>query len=724
MSATGSDREAPAEPPGGLLVTLRAALNAGLAAGLVFGLLDGVVALVRTAPGGLVTSLGCLAGAVVFYGIAGAGILLLLAPLAHPWLKDRDLEGRLYGVFGLAVGIGLFCELYWWTRVWLFYGIPATDPRRLAAAAVLLLLGLGLGLLAGRRARALPFGARAAMSYAVPLLWIGGVAFLYASHGQAARAGKPTARTASLPNVLLFVVDALRADALGCYGNERIRTPVIDGLAERGVVFENAFVQAPFTWTSFGSFLTGKYPRRHGLVLMKAGARMAPNVTLPWHLKSARFASSEEHLEPTDFASATFMTGTLSQGSGLMRGFDAYYEAMAGHELVNTASPWSVFRSELLLFLFKNKLGQRFDDAPVATQARAWLLEHRARRFLSMVHFYSTHTPYDPPRRFREMYVDPDYDGPVHAFYAKHRQAIERGDAVPTEADVRRIRDLYAAGVTQADAMIGEVLEALAEGGVLENTIVIVTADHGEELGDHGLWEHNFMYQTNLRVPLVMALPERYRVAPGTRVEALVESVDLLPTLCDLLGLAVPHEEGAGDERGREYGRVDGVSLLPLMRGEVESVKEFSFAENGRFLSIQDREWKLIVRPEALEPEAWTAALEAGERPRLFHLAQDPDEHANVFGEHPGPVERLLAALREWDAGMPIPRHEVVESDRDVEHRLHELGYVEGVGQGVPDSPRSTGASEGGRAPGSGAGGPAVGQGSGDPEEPQLRDER
>jgi arylsulfatase A-like enzyme len=459
-----------------------------------------------------------------------------------------------------------------------------------------------------------------------------------------------------------------------------VKTPVIDALAARGVLFEDAFVQAPFTWTSFGCFLTGKYPRRHGLVKMAPGVRMRPNVTLPWHLKSARRKDGRT-MESGDWYGATFMTGALSNGSGLMRGFDAYFEAMQGRELVDASRPWSAFRSELLLSIVKNKLMQRFDPSLVVTTARRWLRANAGRRFVALVHLYSTHTPYDPEPEFRALYCDPAYDGPLASFYARHREAIERGEGSPTPADVEQVRNLYCAGAAQADRDIGLVVDELERLGVLDDTLVIVTADHGESLGERGLWEHNHMVQTNLRVPLVMAWPKG--LPAGVRVSGIVESIDLLPTVCDLLGLEppAPPDEGV-------YGVLDGVSLLPLVRGEVEGVKRYTFAENGPHLAVQDARWKLVVAREALARRGWDEVAR-GAVPgaiQLFDLEQDPGELAAVA--EPGHPERarLIAALRAYDEAMPIPLHEVVLSERDLadQRRLFgDLGYAGGVGQDV-----------------------------------------
>lgn len=690
--------ETPEPTAGGLPTTLRAALNAGLLAGFLLGLVDGVVAGRRTGTEGALEWAGCLAASTTVYGLTWVVLLLLASPLSHWLWGRRPLVERMRRQLGVALGLGLFLELFWWSREFLFWGLPATDPKRLGATVVFLLLGVALGPLVVRLGVGLPRAVKWAAAIVIPVSFLAGLGFLISSRADTNQLGELNDRNRDLPNVLIFVVDALRSDVLGCYGDERVQTPVLDDLASRGVLFENAFVQAPFTWSSFGSILTGKYPRRHGLVKMAPGVRMVPNITLPWHLKSAARepADAGPALQHGDFHGATFMTGTLSHGSGLLRGFDTYFEAMVGHDLVDVDSAWSVFRSELLLSLVRTKLVQRIDKAPVATEAVKWFKRNGHKRFVSMVHYYSTHTPYDPPARFRDLYVDPDYDGPIQAFYAKHRQAIESG-VEPTAADEAQIRNLYYAGVTQADAMIGQVLDELERQGVLDDTLVIVTSDHGEELGDHGLWEHNFMYQTNLRVPLIMALPGH--LPADRRVPALVETVDLVPTICDLMGLAVPFEPNEPGDDGPERGRVDGVSLLPLIAGEVASVKEFSFAENGTHVSIQDREWKLTVSAKALAPEAWEGAVAAGERPaQVYHLATDPDEHLDLFDQRPEQVVRLMDALRAWDATMPIPRNDMIESARDIEnaaHLLEALGYADGVGHGVDEEDSADEESEG-----------------------------
>ena len=686
-------------PQPGYFSTLRAALNAGALAGLVWGLVDGVVALGRM-PFGIswTHALGCLAAGVLVYGGLHCAGQLLLSLAAHRFLRERTPGARLRILFGLGLGFGLALELYWWTRPWVFYGQAFSSPGRLAAAAGSLVLGLALGWVGARLyARFAGQKLQLALRALVPLAWIAGGLYLAAQGGAADRSerGRLNERNRDLPNVLLIVVDALRQDTLGCYGHPTVETPVIDGLAERGVRFDNAFVQAPFTLSSFGSWLTGKYPRRHGLVKMVTGIT-AENMTLAAHLEQAPFLPGNEkpgeggeRLWPDDYFDAYFLTGMMSHGSGLIRGADVYCEAVAGHGLVDREVPWSVFSSELLVSILRTRVQEQSSNYALAAQlAEQWIDANGDRRFAALVHLYSTHTPYNPPDVYRGPYVDPDYAGPIDpGFFAHHRYAIEAGEYPVTPeqfeqwpADKQHIQDLYLAGVAQADADIGRILAALERKGVLDDTLVILTSDHGEDLGEgegvHERWEHNHMYETNLRVPWILSWPNG--LAQGAVVDARVDSIDLVPTVSDLLGIAVPDES----ESEGEYGRVDGVSLLPLIRGDADEVRPYGFSENGRFLSISDGAHKLVVALDQLDPEVWEQAVAgaATPPPRLFDLQSDPYEQANRWGdpELDEVRDRLVEELRLYDARMPIARNQIVRSHRDEESEnlLNNLGYA------------------------------------------------
>jgi arylsulfatase A-like enzyme len=655
-----------------------------------------------------------LCQAVFHYGVAGVLVGLLVGGWTaglRTLLGTSPADGAAVTrrLVSLVLGGWLAVALYWWTRSVVYSGLPATDPRRLGAAGLILALGLVLG---AALVRFTPVARLRRMRLLLALMAAVGAGWGAIHWGRAEDRGRIQGANEGVPNVLLVVVDALRQDTLGPYGDGEVHTPSFDRLAAEGVTFMDARTQAPFTWPSFGSFLTGKVPRRHGLIRMEPGLRMPVNATLPILLKDA-VTSDGEQLEEEDWIAGAFMTGTLSHGSGLLGGFDAYLEALVGHDLVDVHDDWSEFRSGLLPWLVFNKLSQKADRHLVTSTAESWLREHADRRFMAMVHLYSTHTPYDPAPEFRERHLDPAYDGPISAFYAAQREAIEEGRYTLTEADELRIRRLYLAGVEQADRMIGRLLETLEATGTLDDTVVIVTSDHGESLGEHGLWEHNWMYEDNLRVPLLMRYPAG--LPRGVRVEGLVDTIDLLPTIFDLAGLEAPEhaddaelalgldrssappdaqapdDDGAVDRDAilrsrRLWDAIDGRSLVGLARGEAGPPRSVTFAENGRFMSAQDERWKLIVRRELVGEPRFEDLLGEAERPRLFDLEGDPLELEGRFDaqdpEAMAAARMLFEALREHSARLPIRESQVVRGKRDLraEGLFRSLGYGGGVG--------------------------------------------
>jgi arylsulfatase A-like enzyme len=457
---------------------------------------------------------------------------------------------------------------------------------------------------------------------------------------QARRAPPPE----GAPNLLMVVVDALRADRLGCYGYDRREPPTsphLDALAAEGIVFDQAVVQAPFTWTSFGSFLTGKYPRQHGLIKMDPTQRLDPQ----------RNTTIARALQQEGWVTGAFLTGTLSNNSGLLEGFDTYFETIVGHEPVTRDSKWSIVRSGLLLSIFRNKIRQKLDPRLVNTEALAWIEANSERPFFALVHYYSTHTTYDPPEPWGSLY-DPDYEGPFHPFTQSHNIAVTKhGTLELTPRDLEHIEALYDGGVAFADDMFGDLVAKLRELGILDDTLIVFTSDHGEELYEHGVFEHDWMFNTNLYVPLVLRLPGG-RLG-GARVPWHVESLDIPPTIVDVVG----------------HGRLDpggGRSLLPDAAGvEPPPAERAVFSENNRYAAMLDGRWKLIVN--------WT---DRSRRPRVFDLAEDPGEYVPL--DDPELEARLLERWSEyWESLPPLESLPTFAADPTIYERLKQLGYLD-----------------------------------------------
>jgi arylsulfatase A-like enzyme len=347
--------------------------------------------------------------------------------------------------------------------------------------------------------------------------------------------------------------------------------------------------------------------------------------------------------------------GTLSNNSGLLQGFDIYFEAIVGHDPVSIHSKWSIFKSDLVIMRLYNKIKQARDPALVNTLARSFIREMKDRPFFLMVHYYATHTPYDPPEPYKSMY-DPGYEGAFTAFTQAHHFAVRDGRLPMSDRDLRRIIALYDGGVTFQDDMIAELYGTLEEEGVLDRTLIIFTSDHGEELYDHAVFEHDWMFNTNQLVPLIIRFPGG-RFA-GERVKTPVALIDLLPTVMEATGISPP------EAVMRE---VDGRSLYRLLEAAAPEEPHYRFCENNRYLSVQDDRFKLIRyrHQDREEPD------------RLYHIEKDPGETVNVIDEYPGEYDRLSKVLDAYDLSMPADAR-TYESDPELRKRLFELGYIQG----------------------------------------------
>ena len=381
-------------------------------------------------------------------------------------------------------------------------------------------------------------------------------------------------------NVVIVAIDTLRADHLGCYGYGRPTSPRIDALAARSVVFEQAISQSPWTLPAFASILTGVVPGRHGagegkLCLVAPCGALDPDTVV-----------LAEPFAAAGYRTASFVSnGFVGPEVGLGRGFTDTRVVGSGAGAVDLAVEW--------------------------------LARHRDEPVFLFVHLVEPHAPYSPPAEDARPFLDPAYQGPLVASFDG------RVDAQWTDADRRRVVDLYDGDVHVADRLTGEVLDALERLGIDDRTVVVVVADHGEELFDRGRVGHGHsMHDELLHVPLLLRVPGG---GPGRRVRAQVRTMDLFPTLLEATGLSVP-------------AHLDGVSLLGVARGgEVPGQTRFAPAEFTFFgpelRALRTAEEKLVA-----DEDHGTAVL--------FDLVADPGERVDVATERAQRVQALRRAFR------------------------------------------------------------------------------
>ncbi|RMF70781.1 MAG: tetratricopeptide repeat protein [Acidobacteria bacterium] len=426
-----------------------------------------------------------------------------------------------------------------------------------------------------------------------------GLALLAACQGRR-DAPEPPAGTAA-PTVLLVTVDTLRADRLGCYGREDAGTPRIDRLAEGGTLFESAHTSAPLTLPAHASILTGRSLPAHG-VFNNGTFRLPDGVpTLPEALAAAGWSTGA-------FVSAP----VLARRYGLDRGFSVYDDDIAPPRA-----------RQGLVVHYAERAGRE-----TARRALAWIAAQApGQPVFAWVHLWEPHVPYRPPGDLAERYADDRYQGEV----------------------------------VEVDRVVGRMLDELEGLGRAGRLLVVLVADHGEGLGDHGEPTHGvYLYRETMQVPLIVFGPA-WSVPGGRRVDVPVGVADIAPTLLDLAGLAPP----AG---------ADGASLAGLLRGADDGPdRPGVFAESH--LPRLEFGWSGL---RALVGREGVKLIDAP-APELYDVAADPAETRDLAAERPGQVRALQRALdglvESATARAPAAPASREASREDLE-QLRSLGYV------------------------------------------------
>jgi choline-sulfatase len=429
------------------------------------------------------------------------------------------------------------------------------------------------------------------------------------------------AGTAKGWNVVLLSVDTLRADRLGAYGYTlRANSPRIDAQIASGVSFQHAMSQRASTWPSLASLLTGLYPTGHGVA--ENGYGFPDDLpTLP------------KLLHATGYQTGAFLSNMCQANH---QGWDAF--ACSG--------------------------GQ---DGKSVRRAVEWAQGVDGRRpFFLWVHLFGAHPPYYNGGDLANQ-LDPGYTGLLGP---KKRllDPVMTGPLPLGARDVRHLNALYDAAVQGSDRLSGSLLDGLRAAGKLERTIVIFTADHGEELYQHNgyLYHSCSVYQTALHVPLGLSAPGL--LPAGARIPQTVELIDVLPTLLDLLGTPKPAEQ---------HGR----SLVPyLERPDAGGAGKPAFSEYGssRVRTVIHGDWKLVHNPDGLSPVCIPDAPPGHypiDRAELYDLSRDPGETINLAGAQPARVAELEKLIRQRFAGLRN-RARPQEMSDELRKKLKELGYV------------------------------------------------
>ncbi|HEY3174914.1 MAG TPA: sulfatase-like hydrolase/transferase [Candidatus Polarisedimenticolia bacterium] len=408
-------------------------------------------------------------------------------------------------------------------------------------------------------------------------------------------------------SVLLITIDTLRADHLGAYGDRDVRTPFIDTLADEGVLFENAITPAIMTLPSHASILTGTWPPTHG-IRNNGDYRLSPGaLTLAEVLRARGLRTG-----------AVVGSFVLDSMFGLDQGFESYDDALPA-------------RSSNQTFFAERPAGA------VTDAALRYLGSVRPARFFLWVHFFDPHHPYTAPTSWREQYPRSGYD----------------------------------AEIAYVDSEIGRLLAGMKEMGIRDKTLVVLAADHGEGLGDHGEESHGVLpYEEETRVPLIFSLAPH--LPAGRRVKGVVRTVDIMPTILELL--RIDPEGAAAPVQGTPLWRLmaDAKGTMPGLPAYAEAMAPLLLYGWSPLTVVRDDRYKYIEGP----------------RPELFDLVADPREkndlyaaRADLAAQYKTKLESLRREVTREGAGA-----ETIAPDPETEARLRSLGYATGGGARPPDS--------------------------------------
>jgi arylsulfatase A-like enzyme/Flp pilus assembly protein TadD len=439
------------------------------------------------------------------------------------------------------------------------------------------------------------------------------------------------------PNILLVLIDTLRADHVGCYGYARGTTPTIDALAAAGALFETTVSQAPWTAASAGTILTGLYPSAHGI---DRGVRWAEGEIaerLPFLLQrslGASVATLPETLRRGGYRTAAFVSNVyMNSIFGFGRGFDLYDDQSGD------------YASDVMT------VKRRSDE----TNARvfAWLADHPAEPLFLLVHYNDPHWPYDPPGPLAGRWTAGYAGGLTPAKTALVVESEGRPVTGLTDADLAYLIGLYDGEIAAADRSLGHLLERVRLSSWSRPWVTVVTADHGEEFLEHGSTSHGYtLFEEQLRVPLVVNDPGRVRPA---RIHEPVQLVDVAPTILDIARVST------------ERPAMQGMSLVPLLDAATAYDPGPAFSEAPLVGSLA-----AVRTPGGLK---LVVDAEHG-RQSLFDLGADPHEKSDLSAARPADREALTQMLERWRAATRPSHPAETVVDEATKRRLTALGYV------------------------------------------------
>lgn len=422
------------------------------------------------------------------------------------------------------------------------------------------------------------------------------------------------------PNLIIVLVDTLRADHLSYNGYRRSTSPTIDALAANSAVFRSHYSTASRTGPAVASIFTGLYPRSHGVI----------NPLIYWDAKGVlgeEQITLAEIVKAAGFACHGIITNpNVTKRFGFAQGFDTY------------------------------RMVRSMEAAEVNSLVASTLAADPRKPFFLYLHYMEPHSPYAAPEAYKGLFVDPRYSGPITGEHVQLDEIVA-GDLVVDEADVAQLEALYDQEVRNFDDEFGMLLDELDRAALLENTIIVFIADHGEEFLEHGSVLHGYtLYEEQLHVPFFIYDP---RSREGLEVTDITRHIDLLPTVLDLLGIQYD-------------GTIQGKSVVHLMEGRVGGGEPVRVFAEASLMAVK------TIRMRSLTVDGWKLIQTEVPAPRteLYHLDEDPHEQCDLAAESPEVTKQLVGSMSRLLKTIPVAESQTVSlRQREIE-ALRSLGYV------------------------------------------------
>ncbi len=431
-------------------------------------------------------------------------------------------------------------------------------------------------------------------------------------------------------NIVFIIFDAAARSHFKIYGYFRDSTPFLTSLAQESIVFHNAFCQGTDTVLSTASLFSSLYPIRHNLLSL--------NHRMPSGIRTLAEVLKERVEKTAAYVTIPHMAKEL----GFSRGFDNYFQ----------------------LFLEPNFFPQReLTSDQLSLPVLKWLQENRSNSFFLYLHLWQPHEPYGAPHPFTKLY-DPHYMGMIKDGSLKTLKDVENRSLKITKRGMEHLKALYDEGLRFADYQLQKVVEKLRQLNIFDHTILVITSDHGEGFLQHGRMLHSStVYEELIQIPLIIKLPSKLKPLNHT-VTSLVESIDLMPTMLELLEIPYGAES------------LDGKSMAPIIFSSESFHKDFIFSRSaGEYplICIRDKRYKYILHFYNYQKNRDFSQDE------LYDLSEDSAEKKNLTNERPRVAARLRNHLLKWieEKSKIQYKPEKSQVEEKIKNQLRTLGYLE-----------------------------------------------